>query len=131
MAGATILGTNTDQKTRSIKIRTMQDDTFLLSIGPLLHTIANILVLVACIILVTKHRTIPNIIMLVAQIFIIFFSIGSIVWFALSAEHGTESLIRATKINSIIGPLPYIVFAIGMIWHAIQTKMNSRKTNEV
>ena len=127
MAGATSFGTNPTEKTRSFRIGSMQNDSILFSAGAILHSISHILVLTACIILVIKHRTLPLILMLVAQILVIVFSMGSVVWMALSAEHGTESLMRATKINAILGPLPYILFGVGMLWHAIQTKKESKQ----
>ncbi|RDY61295.1 hypothetical protein [Flagellimonas nanhaiensis] len=90
--------------------------TFFFAAGGVLNGIAQLVVLIACIILVIKQKSGSTIMMLVAQILGIFVSVGGFTWTALSAQVDPESVLTASKTMALLGPLPHILFAIGLIW---------------
>ncbi|WP_298925549.1 hypothetical protein [uncultured Allomuricauda sp.] len=87
-------------------------------ISGLLNGIAHLIVIIACIVMVVKQKNSATILMLIASILTLLFSAGSIIWNKVAAYNGTESLVQATKITSIIGVIPYILFALGLILYA-------------
>ncbi|MGX1929157.1 hypothetical protein [Flagellimonas sp. 2504JD4-2] len=89
-------------------------------IGSLLYGITNLLIIITCIVLVVKHKNIGTILMLIGSISILLFSIFNIVWTQVAARDGSESLVQATKLLSIIGPLPNTLFAIGLLLFAVR-----------
>lgn len=89
-------------------------------ISGLLNGIAHLIVIIACIVMVVKQKNSATILMLIASILTLLFSAGSIIWNKIAAYNGAESLVQVTKITSIIGVVPYILFALGLILYAVK-----------
>ncbi|PWL38607.1 hypothetical protein DKG77_10130 [Flagellimonas aquimarina] len=89
-------------------------------IGGLLHGISHLAVITACIIMLIKQKNSATILMLTASILTLLFSVGSIIWNRIAAYNGAESLVQATKIISILGAIPYILFALGLLLFAVR-----------
>ena len=87
--------------------------------GGIFNGIAHLVVIIACIFLVLKRKSAPTILMLIAQLLSLFFYIGSFAWTSLAARQGAESLVQTSKIIAMLGPFPYILFAAGLLWFAI------------
>ncbi|MGW9686572.1 hypothetical protein [Flagellimonas sp. 2504JD1-5] len=96
------------------------NDSIYYALGSLLYGIANLLIIVACIFLVIKHKNIGAILMLIGSISILLFSILNMIWTQFAARDGSESLLQATKIMNIAGPLPNVLFAIGLLLLAVR-----------
>lgn len=75
-------------------------------ISGLLNEIAHLIIIIACIIIVVKQKNGATILMLIASILTLLFSAGSIIWNKIAAYDGAESLVRVTKITSILGVYP-------------------------
>ena len=95
-------------------------DSIYYALGSLLYGITNLLVIIACIVLVVKHKNIGTILMLIGSVSILLFSILNIVWTQLAARESSESLLQATRLMSIIGPLPNTLFAVGLILFVVR-----------
>ncbi|WP_165819378.1 hypothetical protein [Flagellimonas aquimarina] len=67
-----------------------------------------------------KQKNSATILMLTASILTLLFSVGSIIWNRIAAYNGAESLVQATKIISILGAIPYILFALGLLLFAVR-----------
>ncbi len=89
-------------------------------ISGLINGFAHLAVIAACIIIVIKQKNSASILMLVASILTLLFSVGSIIWNKIAAYNGAESLVQATKIISILGAIPYILFALGLLLFAVK-----------
>ena len=94
----------------------MENHTFFYAAGGILNGIAQLVVLIACIVLVIKQKSGSTLMMLVAQILGIFVSVAGLTWTTISAQLGPESVLRASKTMALMGPLPHILFAIGLLW---------------
>jgi hypothetical protein len=93
-------------------------DSIYFAASGLLHGIIQLVVIVACIILVAKQKSSATILMLVGQILALLFSMGGYVWNFVAARDGVDSLLMANKIMALLGPLPYAIFAIGLVLYA-------------
>lgn len=102
------------------------NDSFYYMASGFLHGITHLVVIVACIVLVMKQKSAAAILMLIASVLTLLFSVLSIVWTQLAARSGAESLLQSNKILSIAGTIPYILFAVGLLWFAIKHKKSSR-----
>ncbi|MDC6364992.1 MULTISPECIES: hypothetical protein [Flavobacteriaceae] len=89
--------------------------TIFYAAGGVLNGIAQLIVLIACIVLVIKQKSGATILMLIAQILGLFFSIGGFAWTGLSAQLGPESVLYASKMTAVLSPIPHILFAIGLL----------------
>ncbi len=89
------------------------------AIGGILSTLAQIAVIIGCIILVTKQKNGATILMLAASILSLFFAIGNFSWTLVASRYGPDSILSWSKIAALIGPLPYILFAVGLLLFAI------------
>lgn len=106
----------------------MEDNQYIFfALGGLMHGITHMAVIIACIILVIKQKNGATILMLIASILTLLFSLGSIVWNQIAARNGAESLVKATKIISVVGALPYILFAIGLLFFVIKHVKKQRR----
>ena len=129
MARGTGHGPNQKAKTR-FNITIMETDhTIFYAAGGVLNGIAQLIVLIACIVLVIKQKSGSTILMLIAQIMGIFVSIGGFTWTALSAQLGSESVLRASKLMALMGPIPHILFAVGLLWFVL-SKVKKRNSIE-
>lgn len=95
------------------------NETFFFAAGGVLNGIAHLTVIIACIILVLKRKSAPTILMLVAQLLVLFLYVGSFAWTAIAARQGAETLVWTSKIIAMLGPFPYILFAAGLLWFVI------------
>ena len=104
-------------------------DTLFFATGGFLNGIAYLLVIVACVVLVLKRKSGPAILMLASQLLALLFFVGSFVVTAVSARQSAETLVSTTKIMALLGPLPHILFAIGLLWFAVSLakKENSKE----
>lgn len=98
----------------------MEDSTALFyGLGSLLSTLAQLAVILGCIVLINKQKNSATILMLVASVLSFFFAIGNIIWSMITAQYGTESILTWSKIAAVLGPLPYVLFAIGLLLYAV------------
>ncbi|WP_222984420.1 hypothetical protein [Flagellimonas meishanensis] len=104
------------------------NDTFIFAAGGLLNGIAHVLVIAACVVLMIKRKSGPTLLMLASQLLALIFFIGSFLWTTFSARQGTEELVRTSKIIAALGPLPHLLFALGLLWFAVQ--LSKRKEAE-
>ena len=94
-------------------------DTIFFAAGGLLNGIAYLLIIAACVTLVIKRKSGPTILMLASQVLALFFYVGSFAATTISASQSAETLVSTTKIMALLGPLPHILFAIGLLWFAM------------
>ncbi len=106
------------------------NDSLYFAVGGLFYGLMQLIVLIACIILVLKQRNTATILMLIGQILSIVFSLGRYLWNFLAAQNGVDSVLQAQKIMSMIGPLPYGLFAIGLILFAMNQVKKKRLGQE-
>ncbi|MDC6363078.1 MULTISPECIES: hypothetical protein [Flavobacteriaceae] len=106
------------------------NDSLYFAVGGLFYGLIQLIVLIACIILVLKQRNTATILMLTGQILSIVFSLGGYLWNFLAAKNGVDSLLQANKIMSVVGPLPYGLFAIGLILFAMNQVKKKRLGQE-
>ncbi|MCL6265632.1 hypothetical protein [Flagellimonas myxillae] len=98
----------------------MEDSNMLFyGLGSFLGALAQLAVIVGCIVLVGKRKNTATILMLVASIFSLFFMIGNMLWSVIAGQYGTEAILTWSKLAAVLGPLPYILFAIGLLLYAV------------
>nr|WP_299388864.1 hypothetical protein [Allomuricauda sp.] len=98
----------------------MEDSyTFIYALGSILGTLAQLVVIVGCIVLVSKKKNPATIIMLVGSILSLLVSILNFSGTFIAAQYSTDSILTWTKFFAILWPLPYILFAIGLLWYAV------------
>ncbi|SHG24469.1 hypothetical protein [Flagellimonas flava] len=93
--------------------------TLIFALGSLLGTLGQLAVIIACIILVSKRKNTATILMLVGSVLGLVFTVLNLSGNILAANGGVESLMTWTKIFALLGPLPYILFGIGLLFYAI------------
>ncbi|NAY90678.1 hypothetical protein GTQ34_01995 [Muricauda sp. JGD-17] len=91
-------------------------DTLMFAAGGLLNGIAYLVIIVACILLVAKRKTGATVLMLASQLLGLLFFVASFAWTTISAHQGAESLVKTSKIIAMLGPLPHLLFAVGLLW---------------
>ena len=104
-------------------------DTLFFAAGGLLNGIAHLLIIIACVVLVIKRKSGPAVLMLAAQVLALLFYVGSLAWTTFAARQGAESLVQTSKILAMLGPLPHILFAVGLLWLAISLVKKGKNQN--
>lgn len=92
--------------------------TFIYAIGSLLGVLGQIVVIIACIILISKKKNPATMLMLIASILALVVTILNFSGNIIAAQAGVDSVLTWSKIFALIGPLPYVLFAIGLILFA-------------
>ena len=97
------------------------DDSYTLffALGSILGTLAQLAVIVACIILVSKQKNGGTLLMLIGSILTLVFNILNFSGTLLAGNLGADSILSWTKIFAVIGPIPYILFGVGLLIYAI------------
>lgn len=85
-----------------------------------INTIFKLLTVVACILLFSKNRNAGTILMLLASILSIFFSIGSVLVTSLAANYSAEGVVKYNALVNLIGQIPVIMFTVGLMLLAMQ-----------
>ena len=89
-------------------------------LGYALHALGHLALLVACIILVIKQKSLATIMMLLGTVLTIIFTIGSLFWNRFVASNdGALSLIEAQGLQVLFGGLANLLFVIGLLLLAI------------
>ncbi|MEM7486970.1 MAG: hypothetical protein AAF348_17320 [Bacteroidota bacterium] len=97
-----------------------ESHTLFFAIGGILNTLGQLMIIIGCILLTIKQKNIGTIIMLIASILSLFFMIGSFTGNFIAGQYGVDSILSWSKIISVLGPLPYILFAIGLLIYAVK-----------
>ncbi|MBO0322483.1 hypothetical protein J0X14_09250 [Muricauda sp. CAU 1633] len=87
-------------------------------IGGGLTSLAKLIVVLASGILLAKQRNWGTILMFLGSVLSIIFSLGTLLLTTFSAQTGPESIVKANALGSILNPLPYVLFAIGLLLFA-------------
>ncbi len=87
-------------------------------IGGGLTSLGKLIVVLASGILLAKQRNAGTILMFLGSVLSIVFSIGALLTTTFSAQAGPESIVKVNALSSILSPLPYILFAIGLLLFA-------------
>ncbi|WP_420602074.1 hypothetical protein [Flagellimonas sp.] len=89
-------------------------------LGGILGYIAQLVIIVACIFLVSKQRNSGTVLMLVGAILNIVFAVSGFIWTMISARESAESLVRATGIINVLTHLPTLLFGLGLLLYGIK-----------
>ncbi len=89
--------------------------TFIYAIGSLLGVLGQIVVIIACIILISKKKNPATVLMLIASILALVVTVLNFSGNMIAAHNGVDSVLTWSKIFALIGPLPYVLFAIGLM----------------
>ena len=84
-------------------------------IGMFLSGLAQLLILIGCIIIVIKQRSLNSYILLMGIISMILVSVGGIIWPLLASKEGPEKLIEVQGTLSILSGLAYLIFSFGVL----------------
>ncbi|WP_298903979.1 hypothetical protein [uncultured Psychroserpens sp.] len=108
----------------------MDDYQYLYTVSHVIYNLASLLVVISCIVIVTKKRTLATILMLIGSVFAFLFGIGSIYIYAFTEAYGTDSSIKMNAISNLISGLAYIIFCLGLLLFAISHFKKDRTKNE-
>ncbi|WP_431121638.1 hypothetical protein [Flagellimonas flava] len=97
------------------------DDSYTLffALGSILGTVAQLAVIIGCIVLVSKQKNAGTLLMLIGSILTLVFNILNFSGSLFAGHRGADSVLSWTKMFAVIGPLPYILFGIGLLVYAI------------
>lgn len=98
-------------------------------IGGGLNTLGKLVLVLACGILLAKQRNWGTILMFLGSVLSIIFSLGTLLLTTFSAQGGPESVVKANALGSILTPLPYILFAIGLLLFAAKQVKKQQQRN--
>ncbi len=98
----------------------MSDIEPLFIFGGILRGLAQLVMLIICIVLVYKKKNTATLLMLIGSILTILFYVANIAWPLISASSGTESLAKSVAILNVLGNIPYLVFILGFILFVIK-----------
>ncbi|MEW2922341.1 hypothetical protein AB1A65_12780 [Muricauda sp. ANG21] len=87
-------------------------------IGGGLNAIGKLIVVLATGILLSKQRNSGTLLMFLGSVLSIIFSVGTLLLTTFSAQNGAQSIVKVNALGSILNPLPYILFAIGLLLFA-------------
>ncbi|MFC4219949.1 hypothetical protein [Flagellimonas marina] len=118
MAGGASLGTNPKKKTGPFTINAMENYEAYYMIGGGLNAIGKLIVVLATGILLSKQRNSGTLLMFLGSVLSIIFSLGTLLLTTFSAQNGAQSIVKVNALGSILNPLPYILFAIGLLLFA-------------
>ncbi|WP_420322847.1 hypothetical protein [Flagellimonas sp.] len=97
------------------------DESIYFLVGLILNNLASLMLLVTSIILVRKRKSAITILILIANIMAFVFFWISIVGIRIVAQNsGTEGLLKFNYIVNTVGPLPQILFSIGLLLFAVK-----------
>ncbi len=89
--------------------------------GYALHALGTLVLLTVCIVLVVKQKSVAAVMMLLGTIFTILFSIGGIFWNQYAAsENGSEGILEAQGLLSILSGLANLIFVVGVLLLALK-----------
>ncbi len=88
--------------------------------GGALQILGKLILVLASGILFTKQRNLGTTLMLLGSLLSIVFSLGTLLLTTFSAQAGPDSVIKANALGSLLTPLPYILFAIGLFWFSLK-----------
>ncbi|MBR9853534.1 MAG: hypothetical protein GYB37_03005 [Algicola sp.] len=89
-------------------------------VGGVLTALGKLILVLASGILFTKQRNLGTTLMFLGSVLSIVFSLGTLLLTTFSAQAGQESVIKANALGSLLTPLPYILFAIGLLLFVIK-----------
>ncbi len=89
------------------------------ALGAILSAIGQLLFVLGCIILVIKQKNSGTILMLIGSILNILFSLGSYIWTIFAARQSAEAVAQSTVLQSIVGRIPFIVIAVGLLLYVV------------
>lgn len=89
-------------------------------VGGVLTALGKLILVLASGILFTKQRNLGTTLMFLGSVLSIVFSLGTLLLTTFSAQAGPESVIKANALGSLLMPLPYILFAIGLLLFVIK-----------
>lgn len=96
-------------------------------IGGGLSTLGKLILVLACGILLTKQKNLATILMFSGSVLSIVFSLVIMLGTTFSTQGGPESVVKVNALGSLLTPLPYILFAIGLLlFVAKQVKKQSQ-----
>ncbi|MFD2098348.1 hypothetical protein [Flagellimonas iocasae] len=87
-------------------------------IGGGLNALGKLIVVLACGILLLKQRNLGTVLMFSGSVLSIILGLGFLLLSTFSAQEGPESVLNTNALGSILTPLPYILFAIGLLLFA-------------
>ena len=96
------------------------NESFYLIVNLVLYNIANLIFVVASIILVRKVKNIATILILIGNILCLFFFWLSFVGIRIAAQTGSEGFIKFNQIMSFIGPFPTVLSGIGLLLFVVR-----------
>lgn len=88
--------------------------------GSTIGTIGQIVLLIACAVLIYKQRNIATLLMLLGSLLSIVFTVGRVAWTALANIENPESYAQAMAVLNIFVQFPYLLFVIGLLLFAVK-----------
>ena len=98
----------------------MQDLPTPLIISYVISFLGHFLVLIACIVLLIKQKSLAATLMLVGMVLTVVFSVLGLFMNYVSAQKSAEAVIRTQGIFSTLNTLSYLVFGLGLLLLAIK-----------
>ncbi|WP_156102330.1 hypothetical protein [Muricauda sp. MAR_2010_75] len=98
-------------------------------IGGGLTSLGKLIAVLASGILLAKQRNWSTILMFLGSVLSIIVSLGFLLLTTFSAQEGPESVVKVNALGSIITPLPYILFVIGLLLFATKQVKKQQQGN--
>ena len=102
----------------------MENYEFIYLTSGAINAILQIIVVIACGLLLWKNRAIATVLMFSGSLLSIIFLGLSFVITALAANNSPESVVKTNAILSIVGHLPSLIFALGLLLFVIKQVKN-------
>ncbi|WP_318345362.1 hypothetical protein [Flagellimonas baculiformis] len=96
--------------------------------GNAIGTIGQLVLLIACAVLIYKQRNIGTWLMLLGSLLSIVFSVGRVAWTAFASIKNPESYAHTMAVLNIFVQFPYLLFVIGLLLFAV--KYTTARSNQ-
>ena len=83
-------------------------------------TIFQLVIIVGCILLLSKSRNLATVLMLGGSVLSLLFSLFSFLGTSLMARQSAERLVEGIAIMGVLGQIPHILFAMGLLLYVIK-----------
>ena len=108
----------------------MDNYEYLYTLSYVIYNLASLIVVISCIILVTKKRTLATLLMLIGSVFAFLFGVSSIFISTIANSQGTEAFIKINAISNLVSGFAYIAFCLGLLLFAISHFKKDNTRNE-
>lgn len=104
----------------------MENVEWFYALAGALGGLAQVILIVASILLVYKNRHTGTVLMLMGSILMLLNSVGSVIFPIIFSSQGPEFLVKSLGVRQIAGQFPFLIYVLGALIYAIQLRKKSQ-----